>query len=161
MFEFLHHFGLLNPLIIRIKKDSETNQANPQLVWLIKKGAIFRSVGRKVIASKDTGTTEGKPDERSILVLFDNGLFGSFKPRESNISSFQTMEIANGNLKFDNGTIIKARDLYRHLAKGFPKGSYVSQEWGFKAEEHTKLRLPEANFKAELSVAKIVEVDIE
>ena len=161
VFEFLHHFGLLNPLIIAIKKDSETNQPNPKLVWLIKKDAIFRSIGRRVLSLKDSGTTEGKPNERSILVLFDNGLFGSFNPRELNINFFQAVEIAKGNLKFDNGTIIKSRDLYRYLVKGFPKGSYVSQEWGFKAEESTKLRFPETNFEAQLSAAKIVAVDIE
>ena len=161
VFEFLHHFGLLTPLIIKIKKDSEANQSDFKLVWLIKKDAILHSVRRKIISLKDSGTTEGEPDQRSILILFDNGLFGEFNPRELNINSFQTVEITKGNLKFDNGTIIKSRDLYRYLVRKFPQGNYVSQEWGFKAKEPTELKPPETQLEAELSVAKIVEVDIQ
>lgn len=41
------------------------------------------------------------------------------------------------------------------------KGVSDGSTWGFKAEEHTKLRFPEVNFKAELSAAKIIVVDLE
>ena len=161
VFEFLHHFDLLHGILTTIKKDLDANQSDFKLVWLIKKDIILQSVGRKVISLKDSGIADGNPNKRSICVLFDNGLFGSFYSREIGINSFQTVEINNDNLKFDNRHIIKSRDLYRYLVKKFPIGPHQFQAWTFEAQEDTQLTLPAAELQAEVSAAKVVEVDIE
>ena len=90
------------------KQDSDADQSNLRLMWLIKRDAVFKSIGRKVVSLEDSGITDGKPDERYIHVLFDNGVFGSFYPREFGINSFHSVKVVEGNLKFDNKTLIKA-----------------------------------------------------
>ena len=161
VFDFLHHLGLLQATLTEGTKTSDTNQPDFKLVWLIKKDIILQSIGRKIISVEDSGITKGSPDKRRIRILFDNGLFGVFNPQRFDIKSFQSVQIIRGNLKFDKGTIIKARDIYRLLARNFPPKENWSEEWGFEAKENSKLIFPAADMKIKMSPAKVVEVNIE
>ena len=142
VFDFLYHLGLLQGKFTKATQEADAEQSNLQLMWLIKGEAVLKSFGRKVVSLEDTGITKGKPDIRYIHVLFDNGVFGSFYPREFGINSFHDVKVVEGNLKFDNKTLIKAKELYRVLVKRFPKSNYPSLEFGFK-------------FTAEGSIAKV------
>ena len=162
VFDFLHHLGLLQGVLLKIKQDTNTNQSDLKLTWLIRKGIVLRSARCKVISVDDSHITKGKPNERFVRVLFDNGLFGAFNPREFNINSFKSVAITDGNLKFNNGRIIKARDLYRYLVRIFPSSKYWSQDWHFRADEYTELKMPaKAEIQVEVSPTQVIQVDIE
>ena len=157
VFEFLHHLGLLQGTLTRVKEHSDTNEPDLKLVWLLKKDILLQSFGRKVISVEDSGITEGNPDERSLRVLFDNGLFGVFKLKDN---SFQSVQIDKGNLKFDKGNNIKARDIYRHLVRTFPPRNNWMQSWTYKSKGNEKLTLPAIEMKISVSLAKVIEVNI-
>ena len=131
VFDFLHHLGLFQGVFTKARQDSDADQSNLRLMWLIKEEAVLKSVRRKVVSLEDSGITEGKPDARYIHVLFDNGVFGSFYPREFGVNSFHSVKVVKGNLKFDNKTLVKARDLYRVLVRRFPVSNYPSLSFGF------------------------------
>ena len=131
VFEFLQHLGLLQGGFTKAKQDSDADQSNLRLMWLTKKDAGLKFIRRKIVSLDDSGITDGKPDERYIHVLFDNGVFGSFYPREFSINSFHSVKVVKGNLKFDNKTLIKASDLYRLLFGRFPVCSHSSLSFGF------------------------------
>ena len=162
VFDFLHHLGLLQGALLRPKEDPNINEPNLTLTWLIKKDIALQSIRRKVISLEDSGITKGKPNQRFIRVLFDNGLFGAFNPLTFDINSFQSVEIVKGNLKFDKGQLIKARDLYRYLVRTFPASKYWSQSWQFRADEYTELKMPaKTEIQLEISNVKVIQVDLE
>lgn len=161
VFEFLHRFGLLKESFARIQEDSGANQSDLKLVWFLKKDIVLHSVTRRVVSLHDSGITEGKPERRFVSILFDNGLFGSFNPRELNINSFKRVEIVNGNLKFDHGTIIKSRDLYRYLVRRFPPTQCWELEWEFKATENTELKIAAPEISFNISSPTVIVVDTE
>lgn len=165
VFDFLHHLGLLQGEFTKAKQDSDADQSNLRLMWLIKRDAVLESIRRKVVSLEDTGITDGKPDERYIHVLFDNGVFGSFYPREFGINSFHSVKVVEGNLEFDNKTLITARDLYRVLVKRFPVSNYPSLLIGFRFTAdgpNAKVKFPKPEeVPVESFPAGLTEVDFD
>ena len=156
--DFLHHLGLLQGALFKV---ADSNQSDFKLVWLRKKNILFQSIGRKVISVKDSGITEGKPNERFVSVLFDNGLFGAFNPKVLNINFFESVQIIDGNLQFDDGPIIKVRDIYRYLVRMFPPRVNWVQEWAFKPKETGQVKLSTFEPTMSISLAEIIEVNTE
>ena len=136
VFDFLHHLGLLQGHLV-VTEDPDTSQPNLRLVWLIKKHIASQSVGRRVISVEDSGISDGDPNTRSLRVLFDNGLFGVFRVEDN---SFKSVEIIEGNLKFDNGMGIDAEGLYKFLIEDFPPKHNWSQNWGFTPKEGSRIQ---------------------
>ena len=156
VFDFLHHLGLLQAILTEGTKTSDL-----KLVWLLKKGTVWNSIGRKVISVEDSGITDGKPDTRLFRVLFDNGLFGVFKLDSKKVKSFKRVKIVRGNLKFNNGININSKDLYMELKKNFPPKENWSQDWGFKVTGISELTFLSGEMNPKTSQAKVVEVDID
>ena len=156
VFDFLHHLCLLNAFQLKVKK-SDTDLPDSQLVWLLKKGTISQPQGRKIISVEDSGITGGKPETRLLHILFDNGFFNVFKPENS---SFRSVRIVEGNLEFDDGSIINAENLYKSLLKSFPPKVFWLQEWDIGPREKDILTLS-STFDIVISKAKITLIDID